>query len=149
MSRKTRREAYAKILASLGEYLKKDPIGFQRDYTRYKYLKSTLLFLFLLWSFEEVLVNFISGQYEFLTILMDSYQILAAFAVVFFGLLLYLFREKYRYYYGLVEIAFACSLIAVSISQLTSSDSAGLFSLGTAVYVLVRGIDNIAIGFKQ
>lgn len=80
---------------------------------------------------------------------MVNYQLLSILSIVILGICLFLFKKFSRYYYGLMEISFACALVFVSVSQLISAGVLGLFSLGTATYVLVQGIDNLIVGFTS
>ncbi|MNN72620.1 hypothetical protein D3C81_1886750 [compost metagenome] len=73
----------------------------------------------------------------------------STFSVLAFGLALYAFREKYKFYYGLIEVSFSAALTYVLILHLESNGLAGLLAVGGAIYVTVRGIDNMYTGFKS
>lgn len=70
-------------------------------------------------------------------------------ALCIVGALLYLLREKFRYLYGAIEIAFALAVIAQAVGQFEPQGIAAWTLAGAAVYVLVRGLDNFVSGYKK
>lgn len=72
-------------------------------------------------------------------------QIVAVFVG---GLMLFKLRSWYRITYGLVEIAFALVYGWVKLAHINSSDYGDSVSVVAAVYLVVRGLDNVMVGWK-
>ena len=82
-------------------------------------------------------------------------------SLVFAGVALYQLRRAFRLYYGLIEIAVGVLLLYLTVKILLYGHSqlSGYFSdnerklsvslqIGAALYVLVRGLDNICAGLR-
>lgn len=76
---------------------------------------------------------------------------------VMMGIVLYWIRESSRVLYGGVEVAFALGLLAASIffhGQPTAArpfmaEASQWFQICAALYVLVRGLDNLGQGLRK
>lgn len=88
--------------------------------------------------------------------------VIAVAGTFFFGVTLYVFRRKFRAWYGFFEVISALILAGVTIARpihykstsfvdfLNSPDSLPtLLGLASAVYIVVRGIDNIFEAVKN
>ncbi len=149
MNRKKQREAYARTLKTLGEWQKAEPVAFERALRQFNYLRTTAYFLFFAYLFQFSLVRVLSVPSPAVLQFAQNYPLQLTVALVCIGVLLYFFREFYRYYYGLTETAFACALIYVAVDQLALAPSQAAPAIGAALYVLVRGLDNLIQGYKS
>jgi hypothetical protein len=90
-----------------------------------------------------------------------------------FGVALYAFRSRYRLLYGIIELATAIAIVALSVVNVIrtydslvftppaapkgsidavlqwSPTTAGWFQLAAAIYLFVRGMDNIGEGLSE
>lgn len=76
-------------------------------------------------------------------------SVLGAAVILLVGMCLYIMREKWRLTYGLSEVAFAVVYGFFAFQKLR--ESAGYVESVTivaAVYLVVRGVDNVVIGWK-
>lgn len=67
------------------------------------------------------------------------------------GCILFLFKKKQQFYYGIVETIFACLncyIVADNFSQQINRGNYILFSGMTTIYLIVRGLSNIADGWR-
>lgn len=151
MSRRRRLQEYARILGHLAERSKTDPVGLERDLRRYLYLRTTAILLCLCLSlvFTHGLEFLLQDGLRTLQHLVSAFPNQSAAILACTGILLYLFRRISKYYYGILEISFAYSLINVAVYRLPSGGFPELLALGNAIYVLVRGIDNTIQGFES
>lgn len=149
MSRKQRREAYARTLNSLGKWQKVDPVTFERSHHRFHFLRGTAYFLFFAYLSNFVLTRLLFESNLMILRIIQNYPTQTTMALTGFGVLLYAFRERARYYYGLTEAAFACALVHVNVIDLTSLSAQKLAAVAAALYVLVRGLDNLIQGYKS
>lgn len=149
MNRRQQREAYARRLKALGDWQKADPVAFERTLRQFNYLRSTAYFLFFAYLFQFSLVRLLSEPSPIALQFAQSYPLQSTAALICAGVLLYCFRDGYRYYYGLTEAAFACALIYVGVDQLEHAPSQAVPAIGAALYVLVRGLDNLIQGYKS
>ena len=133
----------------LGEWQKADPVAFERTYRQFNYLRSSAYLLFFAYIFHAVLARALSEPVPLIIQFAHGYPVNATVALLFVGVLLYVFRERYRYFYGITEMAFACALIYVGVNQLAQTPSQLLTAVGGALYVLVRGLDNLIQGYKN
>ena len=63
---------------------------------------------------------------------------------------LYFLKRDHLLYYGMMETGFAASAVWVAVWQLeTSAGLAVWLALGSAIYVVVRGLSNTADGLGQ
>jgi hypothetical protein len=63
---------------------------------------------------------------------------------------LYFLKRAHLLYYGMMETGFAAGAVWVTVWQVeTSAGLAAWLALGSAVYVVVRGLSNTADGLGQ
>ena len=62
---------------------------------------------------------------------------------------LFIFREKQKFYYGLIEVSFSVALTYALLLHVDSTGLVGLLAVGGAIYVTVRGLDNMRTGYKS
>lgn len=148
MSRKTRREAYARILKEIVEQARADPLSFSRDLKRFHFLKTIVLIGVMFWLSLGILDQVVLDKSGVVLPWLSAHAGYSSIAAIAMGVLLYALRRLARYYYGVAETSFALALIYVSVAQLQTSGTYGAFALGSAVYVLVRGIDNLVESYE-
>jgi len=74
---------------------------------------------------------------------------LGALLIVVAGCLLYLVRQKWRTVYGLLELGFATVYGFFALQKVGGEKGyVETLSIVAAVYLVVRGVDNIVIGWK-
>jgi hypothetical protein len=100
------------------------------------------------------------GGWELLSILLALWCWVLALAVI--GAYLYFLRCRYRLAYGIIEIVAALGIVTVSLITTVSvnvrpttdyvlwwaSSFSPWLQLAAAIYILVRGLDNIGEGLK-
>lgn len=64
------------------------------------------------------------------------------------GVALYAIRQKWRVQYGLLEIAFALVYGFSAILKVSEKGYTEFVGIVAAVYLVVRGVDNVMIGFN-
>jgi|SRR4051794_17496057 hypothetical protein len=71
--------------------------------------------------------------------------------ILAFGLLLYVMRRAQRLFYGIVEVSVSGFLIYSAFKQvlLEKFSVSVMLSVGLALYVFVRGMDNVGEGAKR
>ncbi|WP_150787815.1 hypothetical protein [Pseudomonas fluorescens] len=116
---------------------------------RYQFLQVAALLLFSAWIFQKAILLTLAQGFEEKIRFVAENSLYSTFSALTLGLALYAFREKYKFYYGLIEVSFSAALTYVLILHLESNGLAGLLAVGGAVYVTVRGIDNMYTGFKS
>ena len=101
------------------------------------------------------LLNFALKNYphviEYLSQYLSQHRLsqLGAVIILVVGCLLYLVRQKWRLTYGLLEVAFATVYGFFSLQKVGGQKGyIETVSIMAAVYLVVRGVDNIAIGWK-
>lgn len=69
--------------------------------------------------------------------------------VILFGVLLFRLRERYQFHYGVLDIAFAALSSWIAASRLYKSPTKfqAWLGIGTGLYIMVRGCDNVSKGF--
>lgn len=149
MNRKRQREAYVSTLKGLVDFQQADPEEFERSRSKFIYIRSLLYFAICAYLFHSPLTQLLFESNTLFIKLVQDYPLRGTIAMIALGVILYVFRERSRYYYGLTEAAFACTLIHVCVNELSSPTSQKIVTLGAALYVLVRGIDNLVQGFKN
>lgn len=94
------------------------------------------------------LESYVATFYVFLTSFLSQFWInlIGIFAIALVGIGLYLVRERWRVYYGVIEVAFALAYGWYSISKVTTVGYVESLSVIAAIYLVVRGIDNIMVG---
>ena len=75
----------------------------------------------------------------------DVWAPIAAFVV---GGALYLFRQFFRRSYGALEVMIGCGTAHYAATQFTAVDERSTLLLASALYVIVRGIDNFMQGHR-
>eukprot|EP01029_Cantina_marsupialis_P005928 TRINITY_DN164385_c0_g1_i1.p1 TRINITY_DN164385_c0_g1~~TRINITY_DN164385_c0_g1_i1.p1 ORF type:complete len:161 (+),score=12.55 TRINITY_DN164385_c0_g1_i1:33-515(+) len=148
MSRKKRREAYAKQIERIVEWQKSDPESFSRSYVKYTYLRDTFFLFLLIYLFHQLLINIFSILSKSLIVFAENNPIFTVIVLIGSGILLYFFRERSKYYYGLVEIGFGTALIYTAVDQISSLNTEAFPAIGAAMYIVVRGLDNLNQGYK-
>lgn len=148
MGRKKLLEAKARAWQRIIDRSKIDPVGLETDLRRYNFLKSTVLFLILLWMFKEAILFSFGKNFESQFKFLGAHAEGAALVVLIMGMILYIFRERYRFYYGLVEVSFSVALAYGLLLHVDGNGLGGLLGVIGAIYVTVRGIDNICTGYK-
>lgn len=150
MSRKSNREAYARLLGSVVTGIKSQPPEIQHKLIwQWFFVKITIGIFVCIFIF--------SGLFKSLGPKLLSPSVLnnAHFETVAFCFLcalavgLYALREKFRYLYGAIEISFSIALIIQTVEHLKHDGIIGWPVAGAAVYVLVRGLDNFVTGYKN
>lgn len=77
-------------------------------------------------------------------------NVVGVFAIAIAGLFLYKVRQSYRIMYGLVEIAFSLvyGWFAVGKAAAEAASMVDTVAVVAVVYLMVRGADNVAIGWE-
>lgn len=148
MSRKIRQRAYTNILEGLVKLQKENPETFIETFVIYNYFKGFMVLSVLIWLFHKGLLFLFIILNERIIEIAQEYKLLIVFILIFLGIGLYIFREYSKFYYGLLEIAFGCVLIYISIDQINIIKIQAYPTIGAALYILVRGLDNTVQGYK-
>lgn len=77
------------------------------------------------------------------------FNLLGIILVFCFGVGLYVFREIRRTYYGIVEVGFALASGWYGLNKINLLGGYELLTVCAAVYLVVRGVDNIVEGIKK
>jgi hypothetical protein len=111
----------------------------------------------LLFGLVDLIVAFVFPQvissikYAMTELGVGVTQLLIAIFVILLGLAAHLFKKKNQLKYGLVEILFAAATAIIAARQLVPNMSwAGpLATLGGSMYIVSRGLDNVAKGHSD
>lgn len=149
-SRNKRKDNREKLLENIVKWQKEEPNSFVISFTVFNYLQDTVLLIIAIYIFHELLLNlflFINAPF---TTFASNYVFFTTCTIFCIGYLLFYFKEKSKYYYGLIELSFAFAIIYTAISKildLTTSEFIPVII--TAIYVIVRGLDNMKQGFQS
>jgi hypothetical protein len=101
----------------------------------------------VLWAYPQLMINFSAGLAAWAS--GSTLQKFAALLLVTaFSAAMYFLRQTQRGAYGMIECGFALNVTWYVFSQPVTSPSATAATLLGAVYVLVRGMDNVREGLK-
>jgi len=133
------------IAALLREHPEEADIGLaQASYL----LASTVLVVYLITFFAGLAPLYVVVGERWLIPLMRAQPVSTFMVACGCGLLMYVLRSTYRFYYGLLELGFALSALYVTAIKLNQDGAFALASLAGGLYVLVRALDNIAMGYQ-
>ncbi len=99
--------------------------------------------------FQEALITTFDKDFTQQLALISEHPKLSTLISLLFGICLFIFREKQKFYYGLVEVSFSVALTYALLLHLDSTGLGGLLAAGGAIYVTVRGLDNMRTGYKS
>ena len=113
-------------------------------------LVTTAVLIFFLFFF--VLNNgyfYLSAVYNLLSPFISQFWInlCGVVSVLVLGVALYWFRLRKRIHYGIVEVTFALASAWYGINKIATTGYAESITVIAAVYLVVRGVDNIREGF--
>jgi hypothetical protein len=147
--RRLRKEQREAKLQRLVQWRIEEPTSFVILFTTVKYLLDTALIIITINIFHVLLKLFLSINAPFITF-SSNYVFFTTSAIFCIGYLLFYFKEKCKYYYGLIELSFAFALIYTAITKVTSLTNSELYPIIiTAIYVIVRGLDNMKQGSQN
>ncbi|QXI32139.1 hypothetical protein [Pseudomonas promysalinigenes] len=149
MSRKRHREARARAWERIIERSKTDPVGLETELRRYQFIKSGILVIIAFWMFQEALISTFGKDFTQQLALISEHPKLSTLIALLAGIFLFIFREKQKFYYGLVEVSFSVALTYALLLHLETTGLGGLLAVGGAIYVTVRGLDNMRTGYKS
>jgi hypothetical protein len=114
-------------------------------------LLAQVAFFVLVISVFRLVKSFYPHVYNYLAQYLSTAKlsIFGASIILFIGVCLYIMREKWRLAYGLLEVAFAVVYGFFAFQKLR--EAAGYVESVTivaAVYLVVRGVDNVVTGWK-
>jgi hypothetical protein len=100
--------------------------------------------------FADILISAFPGLLTAITSFFSQFwiNIIGVILILVVGILLYLLRERKRVWYGCVEVVFAIAYGLYAINKVETVGYIETISIIAAVYLVVRGIDNIVEGLK-
>lgn len=149
LSRKSLRLARARVFQQLIDRSKTDPVGLETDLRRWQYIKAPFLLALAAWMFQEAVKFTFTQDLSMYFKAVSDYAWYVTTATLLIGLALYVFREKNKFYYGLIEVSFSIGLTYALVSHLNETGLGGALAVGGAIYVTVRGLDNMWTGYKS
>lgn len=108
-----------------------------------------LPFSVILWTFIFIgTYKYGSAAKDFLKSVLKQFYInlIGVFLIFIVGAILYWFRENKRKQYGIIEVSFALVSGWVGINKIETSGFVETITILTAIYLIVRGLDNYYIG---
>ncbi|MDT4968652.1 MAG: hypothetical protein QOJ64_3389 [Acidobacteriota bacterium] len=109
------------------------------------FLSATLLALVLVWPVP------LAAKWDEMSRLATNWKMRAVITLGcgIIGTLLYITRETMRTLYGIAEILVGLAACWVAIGQSSKSGIEGAITLGSGLYIIVRGFDNIGKAKKE
>lgn len=150
MSRKSRLKTYERNLKVLVEEINSRPPDVQNKLMwQWLFVKITFGIL-LATPLIYFLLSYIGGVLLQQSILASPlFKGVAFVALCTLAGLLFALKERLRYVYGALEIAFSLAVIAQAVTQVESQGIAAWTAAGAAVYVLVRALENLVVGYRN
>lgn len=99
----------------------------------------------------NALIPYLPRVYGFFVSFLSEFwaNLIGLLIVISIGMGLYFIREKQRIFYGWLEIVFALISGWYGVSKMATAGFAEAISVVAAIYLMVRGIDNIMEGRKK
>ncbi|MFY9089223.1 hypothetical protein [Arcobacter aquimarinus] len=137
-------------LKKLVQSQKENPNSFAISFTTFNYLQDSVLIIIAICIFHQLLLKLLLFINTPFINFACNYVFFTTSIIFCIGFLLFAFKEKSKYYYGLIELSFAFAVIYTAISKISSlTNSEFILAIITAIYVIVRGLDNMKQGFQS
>lgn len=120
----------------------------RRIYEVLKFTPFVAVIIPLSWLAGTLIGYLTIKAYIFLSSFLSQFWInlIGVVAIFIVGAGLYLVREKWRVTYGILEVGFAMAYGWYAINKVAHVGYVETISIIAAVYLVVRGIDNIKVG---
>lgn len=150
MSRKSQREAYTKLLkAVVNDINSQSPEIKHKMMWQWFFVKITLGIFVSIFFFSALFFHFGKLFLQPSALNNSWFETIAFISLCAIAIALYALRQKLLYIYGALEISFSVAVIGQAVNQIKFQGILGWLTAGSAVYVLVRGLDNFVTGYKN